>query len=619
MTREDLLKLKQKISELNYEQLKLRDLYLRLLAIGKIQGPLTGYASIDKPWLKNYAEEDLTTIYPKETLYEHIYKRNKNNLNSYALNYFGKRITYKELFNKIDEVASSFYALGIRKNDIVSFCVPTTPETIYSIYALNKIGAVANMIDLSTNNENILTRINSTNSKCLIMMDSLDEKLNDIYNKLNVQKIIKVSPTNSIPAIDFMLKLKNKTLFSKKNNSDLIINWKQFTKLKTNDKFKTVSYEDKSRALIVYTGGTTGTPKGAILGNYGINSTIYQLKATGIHSDLGDRYLDIMPPFIAYGVVCGIHNPLSERQEIVIIPKLEPQKFAGYIKKYKPNHVIGVPALFETMTKSEELKDTDLSFLKNMICGGDRLTIVSEGTINNFLESHHSPAKVSQGFGMTEVGTSVTYTINNNNNSSDNHIGSPLPLTSIKICEPGTEHELLYGEQGEICILTPSLMLGYYNNEEESKRVLKEHSDGQTWIHSQDLGYMDENGELYFLDRFKRMIIRRDGHNVWPGKIEEIISTHYAVNKCVVIGIPSEENTNGVIPTAVIVLKDEYKNIQDKIIIEIDELLKLKLPGRDGVQDYIIRDSLPKTSVGKIDFRKVELEEINIRKLKKSK
>ena len=284
----------------------------------------------------------------------------------------------------------------------------------------------------------------------------------------------------------------------------------------------------------------------------------------------------------------------------------------------KPNHIIGVPALFETMSKSSELKTKDLSFIKNLICGGDRLTIASEKQINDFLNEHKSNAKVAQGFGMTEVGTSVTYTMNNTNESTNNHIGCPLSATNIKIVKPGTEEELTYNEKGEICISTPSHMLGYFNNISETNNVLKKHSDGKMWIHSQDLGYISENGELYFIDRMKRMIIRHDGHNVWPGAIEEIISKHYAVENCVVIGIPTIDNTNGVIPTAVIVLKEKYKNDAQKIILEIDELCKKMLPERDKAQNYIIRDFLPKTSIGKIDFKSVEDEEIHkIKKLKK--
>ena len=192
-----------------------RDLYLRKLSAGEIQGPPTGYASVDKPWLKYYSEEDLIQESSKQTLYEHILDRNKDNMNSYALNYFGKRITYEQMFRKIDDVAKAFSSLGIKKGDVVSFCMPTTPETIYSIYALNKIGAVVNMIDLTTDDKNILDRINKTSSKYLVMVDFLKEKIDKIKEQSTLEKVISVSPTNSLPAIvNFFIKLKSKQLFN---------------------------------------------------------------------------------------------------------------------------------------------------------------------------------------------------------------------------------------------------------------------------------------------------------------------------------------------------------------------------------------------------------------------
>lgn len=616
MKKEDLELLKKQIEELSDDEKNDRNFYLRGIAEGRIQGPPVGYASIDKPWLQNYDICKVNMPLPKQTMYQHIYERNKYNLEFCALNYFGRKIKYKELFKKINEAANAFIKLGIKMGDVVSFCMPTTPETIYAIYALNKIGAICNMIDLTTNDESILTRINNTNSEYLIMMDSLKGKIDNIINDSTLKKVISVSPTNSLPKIVNTI-IAMKTGEKKEQLSGKYIDWNDFI---NNGKSKTNNYETSyipnMPALIVYTGGTTGMPKGAMLSNDGINATIMQLKDTGISSKPGDRYLDIMPPFIAYGVVCGIHNPLSERQEIVIIPKFEPQKFAGYIKKYKPNHVIGVPALFETMTKSKILKNENLSFLQNMICGGDKLTIASEKRINEFLEKHHSKAKVAQGFGMTEVGTSVTYTINNKVNHENNHIGCPLSKTNIQIINPETNEELTYNQIGEICINTPSKMLGYYNNDEETKKVIKRHSDGSLWIHSGDLGYITNDGELYFIDRMKRMLIRQDGHNVWPGNIEQVISSHYAVDNCVVIGLPGENNTNGVIPTAVIVLKDEYKNRSEELIKEIDEYCLRQMPERDKAQAYIIRNSLPKTNVGKVDFRKVEEEEkVKVKKL----
>ena len=571
----------------------------------------TRYPSIDKPWLKYYSSEAINTPLPEQTLYEHIWERNKNNLNTIALYYFGRCYTYQKMFREIDAAANAFYAIGVRENDIVTICMPTTPETVFSIYALNKIGAVVNMIDLATNDSFFVERLSSTHSKCLVLLDTLEGKAVALLEQSMQEKIILVSPTNALPLVQVVRDLKEKRLMKKsEKKNDRIIRWNSFIKLGKHVVAPQFPYEQNHPALIVYTGGTTGVPKGAVLSNDGINATITQLKHTGIQSKTGDKYLDIMPPFIAYGVVCGIHNPLSERQEIIIIPKLDPHKFPIYIKKFKPNHIIGVPALFETMIRSDILQKENLGFIHNLICGGDKLTPVSEDRINTFLSEHHSCAKVAQGFGMTEVGTSVTYTVPTSYSPKPNHIGIPLSHTTIKICEPDTEEELEYLKPGEICINTPSIMLGYYNNPQETEKTIKTHSDGRVWVHSKDIGYMDEQGELYFVDRLKRMIIRHDGHNVWPGAIEQIIETHHAVDACAVVGIKTKENTNGEIPTAFIVLKKDFKTTQAQVIEEIDKLCKQHLPGRDVAQVYKVIPALPKTSIGKIDYRTLEKESI---------
>lgn len=566
----------------------------------------TGYPSIDKPWLKYYDEQAWVLQLPQQSLYEHIYSRNKDNMSSNALMYFGKRITYKEMFHEIDIVASAFASIGVKEGEIVSFLMPTIPETIYALYAVNKIGAIANMLDLSTNDAFIHDRIKTTKSKCLLVLDALKERILSLCDDLAIEKVISISPTNSLPIIDYLSKLKQKKDRSITSIS-VAVEWKKFIKLGTQkNSIRPIPYKKARPALIVYTGGTTGVPKGAVLSNDGINATIMQLKETGIKSKPGDRYLDIMPPFIAYGVVCGIHNPLSERQEIVIIPKLDPIKFPRYIVKYKPNHIIGVPALFESMLISPDLKKKKLSFLQNIICGGDKLSMSSEKKINAFLSEHQSMAQIAQGFGMTEVGTSVTFTVSHHAELRENHIGIPLVLTNIKIVVPGTDKELKYNEKGEICIATPSVMLGYYDNDMETQNVLKKHADGVMWIHSKDIGYMDTDGELYFLDRIKRMIVRHDGHNVWPGAIEQIISTHYAVEACTVIGIKNKDNTNGATVAAVIVLKNEYIEQKIKVLKEIDLMCRERLPGRDIAQVYKTIECIPKTPLGKTDYRALE-------------
>lgn len=228
-----------------------------------------------------------------------------------------------------------------------------------------------------------------------------------------------------------------------------------------------------------------------------------------------------------------------------------------------------------------------------------------EKKINKFLSEHNATPFVYKGYGMTEVSSAIVSTLGCPGGNKFASLGVPFKNNIVAIFEPGTENELKYGEQGEIYVSSPSMMLGYYKNESETKNIFSTHKDGSVWIHTKDIGYMDEDGHLYFVDRIKRMIVRPDGHNVWPSRIENIIGGHEDVSDCAVIGAKNTTGSNGQIPTAFIVLRNHSKS-NDEIEAEIHSMCLEKLPERDVAQRYIFIEKLPLTLVGKVDYRELE-------------
>ncbi|MBQ0135366.1 MAG: long-chain fatty acid--CoA ligase, partial [Oscillospiraceae bacterium] len=385
-----------------------------------------------------------------------------------------------------------------------------------------------------------------------------------------------------------------------------VIKWNSFKSLyNAEDTIEGIEYKENKPVAIIYTSGTTGVPKGAQLTHDSINAVAFQYRYPFPYNR-GDRFLDIMPPFIAYGLSCGIHMPLTLGLTLVIIPAFVPEEFPNYILKYKPNFFMGVPAHFEYIVTSEKMKDVDLSFVKVAAMGGDALNPDLELAIDKFLKDHNSSSKVYKGYGMTEMSAAAASTLSCINGEKFGSVGVPFQHNVVSVFEPGTDHELKYGEIGEFCICGPGMMYGYFNNDEETDKVLIKHSDGKIWAHTQDVGYIDEEGFIYFKDRIKRIFVRPDGHNVWPSVIESTVIKHDAVKDCAVVGLPNPKGKNGKIPAAFVVLKDGVERDKAEIEKELREICLKEIPERDGALLYYFIDEIPHTPIGKVDYRALE-------------
>lgn len=563
-------------------------------------------ASVKKPWLKYYCKDDIKEEVPKCTLFDYLLKNNKDHLNDIAINYFDNTVTFKKLFDNIRETAKAYLALGVKKGDVVTICSVTTPEIIYSFYAMDLIGAIPNMVDPRTSAEGINEYIKEAKSKCVCVLSDAYPKIHEAVAETNVSKIVVVSPADS-------LKLAQRAAYHLTNRdrneySPSCIKWKKFMEGAGTALIKPAPYSREHCAAIVHTGGTTGTPKGVMLSDDAFNAISFQFGKSKIGLKPRQRFLNVMPPFIAYGFACGVHMPLSNGLTAIIIPNLDPNKLGGLIMKYKPEHMCGVPVHYQVLANDKKMRHANLSFLLNTGAGGDSINIGAEEEVNRFLKEHGCKYPLAKGYGMTELCSATCNCMSDLNKPGS--VGIPLIKNIISAFEPGTDRELDIGEEGEICITGPTIMLGYFGKQAETANVLHRHSDGRVWVHSGDIGYVDEDGFVFVDARIKRMIIRYDGFKVFPSMIENIISAHPAVEACSVVASQDKDQPQGNLPYVHIVLKKNVQESQMQINTEIIELCRNKLPEYAQPIGYKFCESLYYTPVGKVDYRKLEMESV---------
>lgn len=585
---------------------------------------ITGYASIDKPWQKYYTKEALTAIIPEMTAYQYMVSKNQGNLKTTAINYFGKKISFKEFIEKIDETARRLYNFGISEGDVVTVMSVANPELEILFYALNKLGAIINLIDVRSDYKQIRKYLTEVKSDTVLVMDNFlpefDKALEDEEVNSLVERIITLSPFNSVlfPFNKLAEKKKKKEdpeLYAKIEeikNKDKYISWNE---MMTTTKYHYPHYpryKKNTIAAYVHTGGTTGVPKTVKLSNENFNAMAIQYESLGANYNKGDTFLNGIVPFVAYGIVVTIHMPMCLGMTNIIAPILSPKEFTDFMIKYKPNHTITVPTYVENFIEDKKTNSMNWSFLKNLGVGGDSFSEEIEVRVNNFLKSHGSSTIAEKGYGMTENSATAGVCLVGVNKLSS--LGIPLPLNTYGIFKRGTDEELKYGEKGEICITGPTKMIGYLNNNEEESKVIRLHSDGKEWIHSEDIGYIDEDGFLFFEGRYKRLI-PHGGFKLYPSYIEGIIMGHPEVEKCCVIAIPSVEY--GASPEAHIVARKDKVEELKKLKEELIELCKDKLPSYSQPEDFIFEEDLPLTSVGKVDYKQVE--KIRIKKLEESR
>ena len=564
------------------------------------------YASTAKPWLKYYDQKFIDLPLPECSAFEYVCRQNKNHLPDTALEYYGRKITFADLIVNVKKTAAAFRGIGVKKGDIITVVSVMTPEVIYAFYAADMIGASLNLVDPRYSAEGIHEYIEEVSSRLLICLNVTYERCHQAAKRTSVERVLVISPADSLPlhlAIGY--KMTNPDRNSYKSN---VLHWKDFIAAGKNQSMNAEPYDPQHTCVVVHTGGTTGSPKGVMLTDHNFNALAHEFAAQSRLFHRGQKLMNIMPPFIAYGYACGVHMPLVMGLHVIIIPNLDPDKLGALIWKHKPEHMFGVPAHYQQMAASLLLKNKDLSFIRNYAAGGDSLPLGAEQTVNEFLKEHGVEYPLAKGYGMTEVSSAAT--IAAGNVTKPGSVGIPMLNTVVSVFEPGTETELPIGERGEICICTPTAMKGYYNKPDETAMVLRRHADGQLWVHTGDLGYMDEDGFVYLDARIKRMIIRHDGFKVFPSMIENVISRHPAVHQCCVVGCADTDHTQGRLPFVFVVLEPAATGKKRQILRELRQLCLEELPEyvQPAASAYKIIPEMPLTPAGKADYRKLEEE-----------
>ena len=568
------------------------------------------------PWSKYYTKEDMKLELDDVSLYRYFKEQALNHLNHTAYSYYGTKATYHEMLYQVKHTANAFLNIGIRKGDVVTVLMPNTPEALIGILALNKIGAISNIVHpLSSSNE-IEATIKDTGSVVLVTIDMDYDKIKGFIDNTDIYKIIIVKANNSMPRlmkIGYFLTIGRKYKLPKKNEK--YVYWNEFVeKGKKYDNSKYINdFGKNDPAVMLHSGGSTGTPKAVVLSNGSFMAVAKQAAIALPDLKPGDKCLAIMPIFHGFGLGICMYTPLCLGMEVDLLPTFKANEFDKLLNTYKPEFIIGVPTLFEALlTLPDKRKNKiDLSNLRYAIIGGDTLKESLNKEIDDFLAEKGAKTRSIQGYGMTESLAGICIE-QKRIPKKYGSIGIPLPGCYIGIFN-SEDKEVKYGEEGEICISGPNVMLGYYNNEKETNMALHIHDDGNVWLHSGDIGVMDEDGYVMYRSRLKRLIIS-SGYNVYPSQVEEIIERHPKVMLASAIGVPHSYKME-VVKVFVVLKNGEKKS--NKIIDELKELCKQNLPKYAWPTEYEFRDSLPRTRIGKVDFKKLQEENNLNRKINK--
>ena len=568
----------------------------------------TGYPSIDRPWLSYFSKEALEDPLPQMSLFEYLYENNKYNLDSDALNYMGHKISYRELFKRIDEAAKAFLAQGVREGDIVSILTVASVPCVICFYALNKIGAVVDYINVLSTAKDLVKFFRANKSRVVVSADIFMNKTLLAAKAIGVEHVIAFSMEEDLP---FFKKVG--TLFQSNPDvdesylqDDVVLTWDKFIATGAHVPDITYQKDPATPALLAHTGGTTGFPKAVVLSDNAMNAVAFQYHYI-FHLDLKESvFLDLVVPFVVYGSLINMHMPLTMRSTVVLIPNFDADDWPEYFNKYKPNYLTAIPNYVAPMLNNPRMRNVNLDCLKVIAVGGEGAGNALEVDLNRFLKRHGSKAKLLKGYGMTEMSASACTAFGDVNALGS--VGAPLPRNQVQIVNPDTGLECKYNEIGEICFQGPGQMMGYMNDPEEMKTVYRKHSDGTYWLHTGDLGYMNRRGLLYIVGRIKRAILTQykgTAYRIYPNVIEDILMSHPAVREACIVKLHEDRRGR---TKAYIALNDHNRVDEEEIERELRSYCDNEMAEYMRPFLYEFRGSLPLTPAGKVDYKLLEIQ-----------
>ena len=562
--------------------------------------------NVKTPWKAAMGDIPMHLEYFEGSMFDKVLDIANRYPNNVAFDFMGRSTTYKKMVEEIENCAKALKTIGVREGDRVTIALPNCPQAIYMFYAVNLVGAVCNMIHPLSAEKEIEFYLNASHSVTAITLDQFYHKFENIRQNTGIVNIIIASVKDELSKpvrAGYMLTEGRKIRKIPKDAP--VIRWREFMAMSRHC-FYNYKVERKSDdpAVILYSGGTTGTTKGIVLTNKNFNALGQQVIATNPMFRPGDKMLAAMPVFHGFGLGVCIHTMLSQGGRCILVPRFTAKSYAKLIVKYRCNFIAGVPTLYEALLRLSTMDGADLSCLKGVFSGGDSLSIELKKKLDKFLYDHKATIQVREGYGTTETVTACCLTPPTM--FKEGSIGIPFPDTYIKIVEPGTDRELPYGEEGEILLAGPTVMREYMDNPEETAQTLRTHADGMTWVYTGDLGCMDDEGFVYFKGRAKRMIVT-SGYNVYPGQIENILDAHEYVQMSCVIGVPDPYKMQKV-KAFVKLSPDAPKSEETKQ--ELLNYCRKHIAKYAMPYDIEFRDELPKTLVGKVAYRVLEEEEL---------
>lgn len=577
---------------------------------------LTQYPEIDQLHRVYYLYEETVfdkkyrnTIDPCRSAYEYLIEITKGYKGT-ALT-IDHPISYDKFKEDIEKDAFINSHIGIKSNDRVTFLLPSMPETYSNFYALSKINAGRNMVDLRTSKEGLIKYINETESKYLFCMETIrPDILKDIILKSSVQFIRLFTP----PIYEVHNKIKryfgniilwfNENGYKKVSNKLLMPNDAENIRLN----YRLISgtqYDDSKPTIFMHTSGTSGFPKTVMANDKNINIMANVYLETLMDMAPGYRSLGIMPPWIFYGIF-GFHMPFANLMNVYPIADAANVGFDDIMTNIKPNTIAGVPNHWLSLLTSKKIKkDFKLDFLKTPACGGDGISRSNNDKMNVFLLEHKATVKLAPGYALSE-NTSIA-SANQGIYNKSGSVGIMMKGCNCAIIDPSSLQPLKYNEHGIICI-NGDLMMGYLGKDEETQKVFI-YINGEKYINTGDIGYIDQDGFLYVLGRQKNLIVRYDGFKIAPIEIENVISNHKGVKNCVVVGVRDRRYKQGELPVAIIELENKkISRIDEKRYLkEIEKECKEKLSSYYMPTAFYI-DCIPLTNMGKVDRDKIKKE-----------
>ena len=558
------------------------------------------------PWADHLGTVPLHLDYFEGSMFDKVAEIAKQYPDNVAFDFMGRSTTYRQMIREIERCAKALKTIGVRENDRVTIAMPNCPQAIYMFYAVNLIGAVANMIHPLSAEKEIEFYLNESESVTAITLDQFYGKFEAIRGNTKVVNIIIASVKDALSQplrAGYMLTEGRKIKRIPKDAP--VIRWREFMRLSEHCFYRyKVERKSDDPAVILYSGGTTGTTKGIVLTNKNFNALGQQVVAANPMFRVGDKMLAAMPLFHGFGLGVCIHTMLSQGGRCILVPRFTAKSYAKDIVKYRCNFIAGVPTLYEALLRLPSMDGADLSCLKGVFSGGDSLSIELKKKFDTFLYDHKASIQVREGYGTTETVTACCLTPPHM--FKEGSIGLPFPDTYIKIVEPDTDRELPYGEEGEILLAGPTVMKEYMKHPDETAKTLRTHADGLTWVYTGDLGTMDDEGFVYFKGRAKRMIIS-SGYNVYPGQIENILDANEKVQMSCVIGVPDPykmQKVKAFVKLAAGVPATEETK-QELLAYCRKNIAKYAMP-----YDIEFKDDMPKTLVGKVAYRALEEEEL---------